>query len=223
MFAFSLQDGPPLIASQFIALPVWVDDLHFDVQAKTEDQSRHLSRAEMRIMVQTLLEDRFQLKVHREQRVQQVYDLSVRKKDRLRLSEDQSPPILGEGRVRSGPSAPVPRGQLVAAFRGSQANVTGNAVPMADFVLFLRGRTNRSVVDKTNLKGLFDFRLSFTPDSSTNGPLSTGPTVVAPPVSPGADPSLFVAIEEQLGLKLQSSNGLVDVIVIDSVRKPSQN
>jgi uncharacterized protein (TIGR03435 family) len=79
----------------------------------------------------------------------------------------------------------------------------------------LRGNAGRPVIDKTGLKGRYDFRLHFNPN-----PLSADPDTAA---NNPAGPSLFSAVEEQLGLKLESSRGPVEVLVIDSVQQPSVN
>ena len=84
-----------------------------------------------------------------------------------------------------------------------------------------------TVVDKTGLKGFFDLRLEFAPDWAAVGPF--GPAgAVGPPVAPGtasdpAGPSIFTAVQEQLGLRLESTKGSVEVLVIDSVQKPTEN
>jgi uncharacterized protein (TIGR03435 family) len=80
---------------------------------------------------------------------------------------------------------------------------------------------DRPVVDQTGLKGKFDFELKWTPDESQY--LSRGGTLPPPPENAEAPPDLFTAIQQQLGLKLESVKAIVDVIVIDRVEKPSEN
>ena len=95
--------------------------------------------------------------------------------------------------------------------------LAAKAVPIATLVSMLQGpaQTDRRIFDKTNLKGLFDFQLRFAPD------IGTGPQVA--PLPDNSSPSLFTAIQEQLGLKLESAKGAVEVLVIDSASKPSAN
>ena len=94
-------------------------------------------------------------------------------------------------------------------------------------MIMLTGRLGHTVVDKTGLKGFFDLRLEFAPDSAPVGPF--GPAgAVGPPVAPGTasdppGPSIFTAVQEQLGLRLESTKGPVEVLVIDSVQKPTEN
>ena len=94
---------------------------------------------------------------------------------------------------------------------------------MADFATSLSGLVNRVVLDKTGLTGGFDFELQWTPDQfQGTGPLGGIPG--APPPAPPTDstfPSLFTALQEQLGLKLDSERGPVEVVVIDHVEKPA--
>jgi uncharacterized protein (TIGR03435 family) len=98
------------------------------------------------------------------------------------------------------------------------------AVPFANFVATLSQILGRTVIDKTDAMGLYDFDLKWTPELGQNigapGPLPPG---VPPPSTDPSGPSLVTALQEQLGLKLESSRGPVEVLVIDSVQKPSEN
>ena len=108
-----------------------------------------------------------------------------------------------------------PRGALNMSNGPSGSTLQGKAVPLSYLANGLAISLRRAVVDRTNLKGLYDFKLQWAQDPMISG-------------TPGAavgstGPSIFTAIQEQLGLKLQSSKGPVDVLVIDSVSKPSEN
>lgn len=98
-------------------------------------------------------------------------------------------------------------------FRGLN-NVLGNAIQVEQLAGVLSSLLDRPVVDKTNLKGYFDVRLQF---AQQNG---RGSTFGA---AEQQDASIFTALQEQLGLRLESSRGAVDVIIIDSVQKPTEN
>jgi uncharacterized protein (TIGR03435 family) len=233
-YAFNPPNGSPLLYSQLndysqlVGLPSWAEDFHFDIQAKVEDQAGPVSRDEMRRRLQSILEDRFQLRTHWEHRQQLVYNLVVIRPGKLKLSEDQTPakrPDTSGPGPQFDPKAPLLRGDLRAVFNASGATSTGKALQISDMVGWLRGRVNRPVYDKTSLKGLFDIQLTFTVDSTSNGPLSSGPATSAQPsaASTPRGPSLFTALQEQLGLKLESSKGPVDVLVIDSVQRPTEN
>jgi uncharacterized protein (TIGR03435 family) len=99
----------------------------------------------------------------------------------------------------------------------------GTAVPFSDFVSLLQQQADRRVIDKTKLTGLFDFELSFLPENPAN---AFGPG--GPPITPGSStaadpvPSIVTAVQK-LGLRLESAKGPVEVLVIESVQKPTAN
>src|SRR5262249_11466090 len=153
-----------------------------------------------------------------------VYNLVVSKDGlKLKLSADQTVPSVGTSApVALDPSAPPPRGQTrtIANPSGGTMLLTmsGSATPISpDLVNLLQGFARRPLVDKTGLEGLFDFRLQFVMDTS--------PPALAAPVPAAADPSgpsFFTAVHEQLGLRLEPAKSFVDVLVVDSVQRPSE-
>jgi uncharacterized protein (TIGR03435 family) len=164
---------------------------------------------QLRLMTQAMLMDRFRLKAHWEMREMPTYNLVVAKSGmKLKSSEDQSP-IGTDGRrgVARTLGRPSPAGMGVT--------ISADGMPIDVLVSTLQGYAGRPLFDKTGLQGLFDVRLQFLLESTSNNGTQ------APPVS--SDPSFATAIEEQLGLKLESARGSVEVLVIDSVEKPSQN
>ena len=98
------------------------------------------------------------------------------------------------------------------------------AVPFANFVATLSQMRGRTDIDKTDAKGLYDFDLKWTPELGQNigapGPIPQG---VPPPSIDPSGPSLVTALQEQLGLRLESAKGPVEVLVIDGVQRPSEN
>jgi uncharacterized protein (TIGR03435 family) len=223
-WAYRTSSGKPFLRNQIIGLPSWADTDHFDFQAKPEGESRSVAIEEMRAMVQGMLEDRFQLKSHRETREAPIYILTVAKPGKIKLSTDQSPAPPSTG--PSDPSKPPARGTITGRLVLAGGNVLGTiaatAVPIANLADMLQGQVGRVVIDKTGLNGVFDFNVKFTPE----GALSTAPVAGPGGPPPAADPeapSLFTALQEQLGLKLESAKGSVEVLVIDSVSKPSEN
>jgi uncharacterized protein (TIGR03435 family) len=98
----------------------------------------------------------------------------------------------------------------------------GSGQPIAQLVQFLAQFIGRPVYDKTGLTGMYDFNLKWTPDPGGGGsPLGAPPPGAAPlPVDPDA-PTIYTAVQEQLGLKLENTRGPVDVVVIDRVERPS--
>jgi uncharacterized protein (TIGR03435 family) len=109
--------------------------------------------------------------------------------------------------------------------RGAGGPVTAQGIPISNLVGFLSRQLGRKVIDKTGLTGIYDFTLKWAPDQSTplfNGP-GGGPSPADSAPADSSGPSLFTAVQEQLGLKLESQKGSVEVIVIDHVEKPSEN
>jgi len=104
------------------------------------------------------------------------------------------------------------------------ANIAAGSQSMAQFAAILSGRVQRVVVDRTGLTGNFDIDLTWTPDQIPQGPAAQPPpgAPALPPIDPNG-PSIFTAVQEQLGLKLESTRGPVDVVVIDSVQQPTED
>jgi uncharacterized protein (TIGR03435 family) len=213
-------------AFQVVGGPAWINTDGYDVEAKPEGNT---DRKEMWLMLQTLLADRFKLTLHRETRRLPVYDLKAAK----RGPKLPAPKAVGcVSRPPDAPPTPSPQGQAdcgyVAGPMGPSGllQLEGSKVHMADLISKLALVLGRPVLDKTEFTGEFDLNLSFTADEATMGlpgfggpgdpggsPLPTDPNV----------PNIFAALEEQLGLKLVSAKGPVEVLVIDHVERPSEN
>jgi uncharacterized protein (TIGR03435 family) len=196
--AYSLRAGAPrTILNQFIiGGPSWAETAAFDIEAKTEDASAPTSQ-QMLSMLQSLLADRFRLRLHREQRDVSGFALVV--------SKD------GSKLVEANPAEPQ---NFTAAPR-----VRGQKMPIATIANLVAQRTGRIVVDKTGLTGLYDFSLTWTPDEtefSVNG-------LPASRTLDQTGPSLVTALQDQLGLRLEPQKVPMQVLVIDSVEMPSAN
>jgi uncharacterized protein (TIGR03435 family) len=179
---------------QIIGGPAWIDAEGFDIVATPDREIVFDNPATdaMPRMLQLLLEDRFQLKVHRETREMSVYAMVI----------GRTGPKLQEAKQADGKNW---------GFNYGPGGLTATNAPMSVFSDWLSGQVGRSVINKTDLNGYFDFTLRFVPD-----PLAT-----KEPVPEG--PSIFTALQEELGLRLESDKGSVEVIVIDSVQRPSEN
>jgi len=185
--------------------PNWIDSVRYDITAKA---SRPASGDQMKEMVQSLLEDRFQLKFHHETKEMPIYALVVGKHGpKLKASE-----VSGE------------RKSMFRVGRG-EMNLDGANMPaLANALSNLVGRT---VLDRTGLSGTYDIRMQWTPDVG-EAPMMKGPPG-APPAGSGEQapesggPSIFTAIQEQLGLRLEAQKGPVQVMVIDHIEKASAN
>ena len=217
---------------QVIGGPSWLTTDRFDIVAKAPDGA---TPDQMNPMLRTLLAERFKLVVHRETREMPVYSL-VKARPDGRLGDRLKPAAVDCGpaaRGRGGPpptppggapgAAPGPQGPLMgcrAMISPGRLQIAGQ--PLAQLASLLANQVGRPIVDKTGLAGAYDIELSFMPEGAgRGGPVGTPPPG-APPI-PAVDPdapSLFTALQEQLGLKLESERGPVEVIVIDSVEQP---
>lgn len=181
--------------------PRWADSAKYDVDA-TPGTSRQGAATpkgwdSVRAEVQALLKDRFRLQIHREVATAPVYSLSIAK-----------------GGIR--PAALSVTQNRQRGITASQGTMLGDAASMAQFAYKLSRLLQRPVTNNTGLEGNYDFKLEWTPDRSPSAPdgqlLDTS-----------AGGSIFSALQEQLGLRLEATKGPVDVIVIDQVDRPSEN
>jgi uncharacterized protein (TIGR03435 family) len=185
--------------------PAWLADLAdlaYDINARAPGEDKPTAR-QIREMLQSLLADRFQLQLHHESKELPVYAL-VTGKNGPRLKESAS--------------------DVKPGFRflmgGLKGNVTATGESMAQFAGYLSNEAGRPVIDKTGLTGSYDFTLEWMRDQ----------TQVIPGLSPagsdsgdGIGPSLFTALQEQLGLRMESQKSPIDVLVIDRAARPSEN
>ena len=196
-FAYGLQ------ARQITGGQPWMENEKFDVTGQPEAQGQPNER-QLKAMLQKLLADRFKLVHHRETRDLPVYAIVVAAGGHKLTKNDGNPNGL-------------PR----LFFKGL-GNLPAMNATMADLAGVMQTAVlDRPVVDKTGLPGRYDFTLTWTPDDSQFRGL--GVQVPAPSTDVNAPPGLFTAIQEQLGLKLESMSAPVEVLVIDRVEKPSEN
>jgi uncharacterized protein (TIGR03435 family) len=193
-------------------------------------------------MLQTLLEDRFKVKIHRETREIRAYALTVGKGGSklhrfeegsctpldLKILEQFPPPPFPElppGQEYCGGVDPNDGTHWVATqttMKGPNVTVEARAMSIDEFIKQALGRRlDRPVVNKTGLTGRFDFRLEYAPDE-INSPDGVPPTAGTAPSELGG-PSIFAALRQQLGLKLDPAKGRGDYLVIDQVERPSAN
>jgi uncharacterized protein (TIGR03435 family) len=210
--------------------PSWAESERYDIEAKAPEGA---TPNQLQAMIQRLLEDRFQLKVHKETREFPVYELSVVKSGlKMKMSADQTPPIpvppaplpeRGRGGLQGPSPGPRPRGTQGFTITNGRYSFEGSAITVPAIINAIQQRVDRPIVDKTGLTGLFDVKLEWSPGAEAP-PLPFGPAPAdAPPLPPGEGPTIFSAIQDQLGLRLEGARGPLEVLVIDSVQKPSEN
>jgi uncharacterized protein (TIGR03435 family) len=200
-FAYGVQDF------QIIGAPAWIDSERYDIEGKTEADLSH--DEPVRPLLQALIEERFKAVTHGETRDLPVYFLTIAKGgSKLKTSQC----------VRREPNKPDPPNVSRSAFCGYFGFGGGSlegSPRMQTVTDALSGILRRKVFDRTGLAGFFDINLKWTPDLNTpgNNPVPT----------PDSGPSIFTAIEEQLGLKLESGKAPIDVLVIDQIDHASDN
>jgi uncharacterized protein (TIGR03435 family) len=214
---------------QVVGGPDWLEKDRYNIEAKAESNA---SPQQLMLMLQSLLIDRFMMKTHQETRELPVYVLSAARngpklpvpKEGDCVTSDPNapgplppPPPPGSGQVQLLPCGRIPGISLTP----TEARIEGRKVLMSELARMLSMVMGRSVIDRTGFTEPFDLHLVFTPDDSLAGvPAAGRPGIPAADV-PGR--SLYTAMQEELGLRLESSKGLVEVIVIDHIEKPTAN
>jgi uncharacterized protein (TIGR03435 family) len=219
-----IEDAYGIRPFQISGGPRWINSQGYTIEATAEGS---VSKQEMSLMMRTLLEDRFRLKVHRETRDLPVYNLRT-----LKGGHKLSPANDG-GCVSLDPTAPLPQsesGQPPAVPCGRALQITtpagarmrGKTVVMPELIRVLTTVLGRPVIDKTGFTRAFDFDLEFALDDVLAG---LHPTLdyPLPATDPGKAASILTAIQQQLGLKLEAAKGPVEILVIDYVERPGGN
>lgn len=211
---FDLDDmialGFGMHAKQIVGAPDWADKDLFDVEG-VPDVPGIPNQKQIEMLIQSMLADRLQLKFHKEQRELAVYAITVAPGG-PKLTKTTAGPNDGSGMGFQGPNS-----QGVTAM--------GMNLTMADFAMWMQAAVmDRPMVDQTGLKDRYDLKFKWTPDDSQFMQFrGAGMTMPAPSDAANAPPSLYTAVQEQLGLKFSATKAMDDVIVIDHVEKPSAN
>lgn len=229
--------GPEALLSKHFDLNAKVDP---DLAAAMKKMTRDDRNRQMALMLQSLLADRFHLKVHIETKEMPVYALVLAKGGpKLRESAPPPPPPADADGASSGQPPPpppppaagqplpkqLPPGSMMMSMSSSHVEATASAATIESLLKFLANQQDlegRQIVDKTGLTGKYDYHLEWTPagtgmaiKGADNGTAASG----ADPNAPG----LFTALEEQLGLKLVPDRGPVQTVVIDHLEVPTAN
>ena len=239
--AYQLQDF------QISGGPSWISSDRFDIVAKIDASAQEAMAAAspmlpgqgpgpLQLMIRALLADRFKLAVHTETKEQPIYALVLARSDarlgpQLKKSETDCAAQMaarrgGPGRGLPPPGPPQPGEPIPCGIRIGMGNMVVGGSSLAQFANSLGMFTGRVVIDRTGLTGNYDFNLTWTPDQMP--PRAPGTPADQPIRANGVDidpngPSIFTAVQEQLGLKLDSQRGPVAMLVIDHAEKPVEN
>lgn len=224
---FLIQDAYGVKPFQISGGPGWVNSDRYDIDAKAQGNP---SRAQTRLMTQALLAERFKLKIHRETRELPVYVLTAAKNG-INLQPPKeggcADPNTPEPLPPPNPGQPelAPCGRVIVLISVPQARLAGGMATMTDLIRPLSNLLDRPVVDKTGITERLDVHPEFAADDILGlltGPYGPAPSGATPSADP-AGPSIFTALQEQLGLRLESAKGPVEVLVIDHVERPTEN
>jgi uncharacterized protein (TIGR03435 family) len=209
-FAFNVQDF------QISGGPGWMNADGYDINAKAPE---NITLQQARPYLQSLLEDRFKLVLHHQTKDVPVFEL-LEAKGGLKIapSKDGSC-VVPDPKNLPRPGEPLPHFCGNSSYRPNLIEVY--AVPMQRFVALLSTVLGRTVIDKSGVTGLVDIHLEFTPDEISTG--AANDPAPQPAAADSSKPSIFVAIQEQLGLRLQATKGPGDLLVIDHLERPSEN
>jgi uncharacterized protein (TIGR03435 family) len=204
--------------------PAWINSDRYDIEAKVDDSLatdlRKLpspqQREQIGSLVQSLLASRFELTLDHGTKFLPVYDLVVVKNNSKLVPTSVAPPAPANSDL---PEKPV--------FRGMKADgggIIAQAAPVSQLVDALNAQPElggRAVIDKTALPGAYDFSLRWTPQQALGTTSSEAEVTASLAASTG--PTLFAALQEQLGLKLESARGPVAILIINHIKQPSEN
>jgi uncharacterized protein (TIGR03435 family) len=185
--------------------PEWINSERFDILARAPENAKTDNPG----MTRALLRDRFKLEVHTETRQEQVYALVLARADGT-LGPQLKPST--QDCAAPQPGAPSPCG-INSSSNDTVGRMTGTGQPIENLVNALGSfGLSRMVLDRTGLKGSFDFELRWTPDNLRSAPATA---------QANDAPSIFAALQEQLGLRLESQRGPVEFLVIDRIERPT--
>ena len=206
---------------QLSGAPTWLISDRYNIEAKVEGDA---NPDEMRAMLQALFKDRLKLRSHREMKDMPILALVVEKPGKLKGSEGECAPGTTSQMAprKRGDPLTVPCGR----FTMFDGHLLGAKIGIGQLIDPLSQLTGRIVRDETNLTGKYDINVEYTPERRQLPAPLAGSTTDLPPVPQAADPGgppLFTAIQDQLGLKLESKTEPVEIMVIDHIERPSDN
>lgn len=220
---------------QLVGAPDWTATARFDIVAKAPANTQFGPPTPggppppQALMLRSLLAERFGFKAHRDTREMPTYALGFARADKklgpnLTASQVDCQALMRQRAGGPPPAPPRPGERPQCGMMAGPGNIAAGSMPIAQLATMLSQRLNRIVLDRTQLAGNYDFTLNFLPDqmpSRAPGTAADQPIQInGVSIDPNA-PSLMTALEEQLGLKLESTKGPVEVLVIDAVSQPT--
>ena len=200
---------------QLVGAPAWISTRRYDIAAKADDNPAPSQQT----LLRALLKDRFKLAVHDETRELPVFALVVARSDG-KLGPQLTRSAFDCAAYLAGSHDPPEPGRTPnCATRIGLGVLSGKAIPMTQLATSLAPLVSRFTLDKTGLAGGFDVELTWTPEQPSPNLSGASPT----PAPDSLGPSIFAALQEQLGLKLVSEKGPVAVLVVDHLEEPSAN
>lgn len=216
IFAYQVHDF------QVIGGPGWIDSDRYNVDAKAE-RPPALNQEWVNLQyrrLQALLHDRFNLTVHRETKELPVYELTVAKGGPKLQRPTCIARELGDRTIAPGEKPE----DYCGLMGGGRTGIDASSSTMARFADFLARPLGRTVIDKTGISGEFQIHITYAMDTPTvPSPDGAGPRPSDSAAATDLRPDVFTALQQQLGLKLESAKGPVQVLIIDHVEKPSEN
>ena len=205
---------------QFGTLPDLIQRERFSIDARMPAGAAPADRA---LMLRALLIDRFKLRYHVDRKEEDGYVLTLARRDGRLGPKFHASPVDCFARFAARRQAqelpPQPPGTAECGVRNLPNAINFGDMPMSSLAQMLSSRTGKPVVDRTGLAGNFDVELQFSVESA--GALRADPSGQAP--APGDAPSIFTAVQEQLGLKLEPGKAPVDRVVVDHIERPDPN
>ena len=207
--------------------PAWINSDQYTIEAESDEPAELTMMAGP--MMQRLLEDRFQLKVHRESREGPIYELTLPKGNAKALAAKGTPCVAADFvnlpfAPPFRPGADRPCNMIFNARKGPNMVLTARGLSMEQLTQSLTGATGKLVVDKTGMTGNVDLDLVYAPEGDVSRVRAIGSADATPTAEDPAGPSIFTALQERIGLKRGAcQRGSREYLVIDSVSRPSAN
>jgi uncharacterized protein (TIGR03435 family) len=244
---YQISGAPDWFTSEHFDLSAKMDSETADAIQKLSADDKKIARQQM---LQALLADRLKLTVRHDTKELPIYSLVIGKNGpKLKESKpddnaaknpngpagppapvgNNASPAIGSGGGNQSRSVTVGPGGGGSTFAigggpgGGMQSMSASGAPIANLVRMLSGRLGRPVLDKTGLTGKYDFKLEFAPDSNASPGFGGGDGGAPAPAADSGGPNIFTAVQEQLGLKLESGKGPVEIIVIEHAERPSEN